>query len=36
MGKGLDAKVADAQAPMTAYGDRLAKRSSPDMNMGAS
>jgi hypothetical protein len=30
--KGIDAKVAQAQAPMTGYGQRLAKRSAPDMN----
>lgn len=30
--KGIDAKVAQAQKPMTSYGQRLAKRSAPDMN----
>lgn len=34
-GKSIDAKAADAQTPMTAYGESLAKRSSPDMNIGA-
>ncbi len=30
----IDSKVAEAQTPMTSYGERLAKRSAPDMNGG--
>lgn len=32
---GLEKAYTNAQTPMTSYGDALAKRSAPDMNMGA-
>lgn len=34
-GQSLDAKAKQAQTPMTAYGQGLAKRSAPDMNAGS-
>lgn len=33
-GQTLQSKAADAQSPMTSYGQRLAQRSAPDMNRG--
>ena len=35
VGKGITDSMAKAQRPMTGYGQRLAKRSSPDMSMGS-